>query len=64
VPGDVARGFVRLLDTTGTPLVSEVISAAEHKGTLKADLNGDGAVDWLDVILMLGDWLDEELWPY
>jgi hypothetical protein len=64
VPGDAARGFVRLWDTTGAPPVSDVISVAESKGYLVADLSGDGAVDWVDVILMLGDWLDEELWPY
>ena len=27
------------------------------------DLNGDGDVGWADVILMLRQWLDEELWP-
>jgi hypothetical protein len=63
VPGDAARGFVRLWDTSGTPPVADVISVAESKGYLVADLSGDGTVDWVDVILMLGDWLDEELWP-
>jgi hypothetical protein len=29
----------------------------------EVDLSGDGTVGWMDVILMLGDWLDEELWP-
>jgi hypothetical protein len=27
------------------------------------DLSGDGDIDWMDVILMLTEWLDEELWP-
>jgi hypothetical protein len=63
VPGDAARGFVRLYDRPGRPPVEEIISAAESKGYLVADLSGDGTVDWVDVILMLGDWLDEELWP-
>jgi hypothetical protein len=65
VPGDAARGFVRLWDQGGgaTPPIADVISVAESKGYLSADLSGDGAVDWVDVILMLGEWLDEELWP-
>jgi hypothetical protein len=62
-PGSAAQGFVRLWDQNTAPLVADVVSAAESKGYLSADLNGDGAVGWLDVILMLGDWLDEELWP-
>jgi hypothetical protein len=63
LPGDSARGFVRLYDRSGQPPVGDIISAAEFKGGV-SDLNGDGTVGWLDVILMLGDWLDEELWPY
>jgi hypothetical protein len=63
LPGDSARGFVRLYDRPGHPPVGDIIRAAEFKGGV-SDLNGDGTVGWLDVILMLGDWLDEELWPY
>jgi hypothetical protein len=63
-PGSAAQGFVRLWDMNTAPAVEDVVSAAESKGYLAADLSGDGAVGWMDVILMLGDWLDEELWPY
>jgi hypothetical protein len=66
LPGDASRGFVRLYDRTGgeLPPVDDIVRAAESKGYLVADLSGDGKVGWADVILMLGDWLDEELWPY
>ena len=64
VPGDAARGFVRLWDTTGTPPVEDVISVAESKGTLVADLDEDGTVGWVDFFLLLDEWLDEQLWPY
>ena len=29
----------------------------------EVDLYPDGDVGWMDIIVMLGDWLDEELWP-
>ncbi|MHC4425637.1 MAG: LamG-like jellyroll fold domain-containing protein [Planctomycetota bacterium] len=66
VPGDVARGFVRLYDrTTGGQNVpiDDIVRAAEHKGTLTADLYEDGKVDWNDVFVLLDDWMAEELWP-
>jgi hypothetical protein len=62
-PGSAAQGFVRLWDMNTAPSVADVVSAAEAKGYLSADFNGDGAVGWMDVILMLRNWLDEELWP-
>jgi hypothetical protein len=63
VPGDRARGFVRIWDTTGTPPVADVISVAESSGALAADLNEDGAVDFRDYALLADTFLDEVLWP-
>jgi hypothetical protein len=63
VPDDEFRGFVRLWDQNTAPHVADVVSAAEYP-VIAADLSGDGKVGWMDVILMLGDWLDEELWPW
>jgi hypothetical protein len=65
LPGDVARGFVRLFDRTGgeLPPVDDIVRAAEHKGTLTADLYEDGKIDWNDVFVLLDEWLAEKLWP-
>jgi len=69
VPGDVNRGFVYIADfdpgSGNLDLLNPaLLSVAEAKGYLVADLSGDGAIGWMDVILMLSEWLDEELWPY
>jgi hypothetical protein len=64
LPGDAARGFVRLYDRPGRPPVEDIIRAAESKGVLMADLDEDGTVGWVDFFLLLDEWLDEQLWPY
>ena len=63
VPRDRARGFVRIWDTGGTPLVADVISVAESSGALAADLNDDDTIDLKDYALLADMFLDEALWP-
>jgi hypothetical protein len=63
LPRDKARGFVRIWDTTGTPPVADVISVAESKGALAADLNADKKVDFKDYAKLADSWLEEILWP-
>jgi hypothetical protein len=43
------------------PIPDDVLSLGPIPAEI--DLSGDGDIGWMDVILMLGDWLDEELWP-
>ena len=63
LPGDAARGFVRLWDRTGRPLVEDIIRAAESKGALTADLYQDDVVDFKDLAVLVDSWLEEILWP-
>jgi len=63
VTGDRARGFVRIWDTTGAPPVADVISVAESKGFLAADLHEDDATNFRDYSIMAGSWLEEVVWP-
>jgi len=63
LPRDKARGFVRIWDTTGAPPVADVISVAESKGPLAADLNADKKVDFKDYAKLADSWLEEILWP-
>jgi hypothetical protein len=63
VPGDRARGFVRIWDTTGTPPVADVISVAESSGFLAADLYVDRMVDFKDYAVLADSWLEETVWP-
>ncbi|UCG55667.1 MAG: hypothetical protein JSU70_12450 [Phycisphaerales bacterium] len=65
LPGDASRGFVRLYDRTGAELVpvDDIVRAAESKGILVSDLNGDGTVGWPDLYLMLDEWMLETPWP-
>jgi hypothetical protein len=61
LPGDKARGFVRLWDRTGHPPVGDIIRVAESK--LAADLHEDGVVDFKDFAVLVDSWLEEVLWP-
>ena len=61
LPGDKARGFVRLWDRTGHPPVGDIIRVAESK--LAADLHEDGVVDFKDFAVLAHSWLEEILWP-
>jgi hypothetical protein len=63
LPRDKARGFFRIWDTTGAPPVADVISVAESKGALAADLNADKKVDFKDYAKLADAWLEEILWP-
>jgi hypothetical protein len=63
LPGDTARGFVRLYDRGGHPPVEDIIRAAESKGYLPADLQEDNTVNFLDVAVLADTWLDELSWP-
>jgi hypothetical protein len=62
LPGDDYRGFVRLYDRTGRPPVEDILRAAEYPVPV-SDLNGDAAVDFLDVAILGDAWLDELSWP-
>jgi len=69
VPRDRHRGFVYIADFDPSSgnldlLNPALLSVAEFKGALVADLNEDGTVGWADVFTMLDEWLDEVLWPY
>jgi hypothetical protein len=44
------------------PIPDDVLSQ-NHPVPAYADPDGDGQVGWLDVFFILGEWLDEELWP-
>jgi len=58
INGEIATDLVGV--DVGTPLPG----SSECAMILSvADLNQDENVGWMDVILMLGEWLDEELWP-
>jgi hypothetical protein len=68
VPGDYYRGFFRIADFDTGPadvadLLPNILSVAESRGTLLADLNGDGVVDFEDYAVLLDQWLEEQLWP-
>jgi len=63
LPGDSARGFVRLWDRGGRPIVADIIRAAESKGYLVADLYKDDTVDFKDFAVLVDSWLEEKLWP-
>ena len=63
VPRNKARGFVRIWDTTGTPPVADVISVAESKGVLAADLRPDNVINFKDFAVLADSWLEEIFWP-
>ena len=63
VPRNKARGFVRIWDTTGTPPVADVISVAESKGALAADLRQDNVINFKDFAVLADSWLEAILWP-
>ncbi|MHC4426677.1 MAG: hypothetical protein ACYSYV_11355, partial [Planctomycetota bacterium] len=67
VPGDHSRGFVRIADFDVAPgdaaLLSELLSVAESKGGLAADLNQDGVIDFKDYAVLADQWLDQQIWP-
>jgi hypothetical protein len=62
LPGDTARGFVRLYDRSGRPPVEDIIRAAEY-GALAADLYQDDVIDFKDFAALADAWLEEILWP-
>jgi hypothetical protein len=69
VPGDHYRGFVYIADfdpgSGNLDLLNPaLLSVAESKGSLAADVNEDDTVDWADFFILLDGWLDEQLWPY
>jgi hypothetical protein len=67
VPGDHSRGFVRIADFDvgpgDTALLPELLSVAESKGGLAADLNQDDVIDFKDYAVLADQWLDEQIWP-
>jgi hypothetical protein len=68
VPGDHSRGFVLIADFNVGPgdtadLLPDLLSVAESKGGLAADLNQDDVIDFKDYALLLDQWLEEQVWP-
>ena len=69
VPGDFYRGFVYIADFNPDPghellIAPALLSVAEYRGGFVTDTNGDGAVNFKDYALIVGEeWLVEQLWP-
>ena len=67
VPGDHSRGFVRIADFNvgpgDTDLLPDLLSVAESKGPLAADLYEDDVINFRDYSIIAGSWLEEVLWP-
>jgi hypothetical protein len=67
LPGDYYRGFFRIADFDvgpgDTDLLPDLLSVAESKGALVADLYQDDVIDFKDYAVLLDQWLNEQLWP-
>ncbi|UCE47922.1 MAG: hypothetical protein JSW47_20280, partial [Phycisphaerales bacterium] len=46
-----------------TALLPDILSVAESKGALVADLYQDDVVDFKDFALLVEQWLQQQLWP-
>jgi hypothetical protein len=69
VPGDFYRGFVYIADFDPSPghevlIAPALLSVAEYRGGFVTDMDDDGAVNFKDYALIVGEeWLVEQLWP-